>query len=181
VRLNHEVLVYRGVARTRPEMTGFTGQVLEMAFSRQAAVKSLGADAVPGTYNVTLSGVFTDGTRFTSTTAIVLDGATAKVDSDGGSQTLPSEFSLGNAYPNPFNPTTTIDFALPRACHVTLNAYNVTGQRVARLVDRTLDAGWHEVEWNGTNDDGQSVATGVYFYRLSAQEFTETKEMVLLK
>ena len=89
---------------------------------------------------------------------------------------LPREFSLGQNYPNPFNPTTEINFALPTACDVTLEIYNITGQRVTTLVDSYLEAGQHSVLW-----DASSNASGVYFYRLTAGEFTETKKMMLLK
>jgi hypothetical protein len=89
---------------------------------------------------------------------------------------LPREFSLSQNYPNPFNPTTEINFALPSACDVSLEIYNITGQRVTTLVDSYLEAGQHSVLW-----DASSNASGVYFYRLTAGEFTETKKMMLLK
>ena len=89
---------------------------------------------------------------------------------------LPREFSLGQNYPNPFNPSTEINFALPTACDVSLEIYNITGQRVTTLVDAYLEAGQHSVLW-----DAWSNASGVYFYRLTAGEFTETKKMMLLK
>ncbi len=89
---------------------------------------------------------------------------------------LPKDFSLGQNYPNPFNPTTEINFALPTACDVSLEVYNITGQRVTTLVDEVREAGQHSVLW-----DASTNASGVYFYRLSAGEFTETKKMMLLK
>ncbi len=89
---------------------------------------------------------------------------------------LPKDFSLGQNYPNPFNPTTEINFALPSACDVSLEIYNITGQRVTTLVDEVLEAGQHSVLW-----DASMNASGVYFYRLSAGEFTETRKMMLLK
>ena len=79
-------------------------------------------------------------------------------------------------YPNPFNPTTEISFNLPQTAYVTLYIYNVTGQKVAVLVDRQMGAGRHTAQW-----DAGSFSSGVYFYRLTADSFTETRKMVLLK
>ncbi|RME19554.1 MAG: T9SS C-terminal target domain-containing protein, partial [Candidatus Zixiibacteriota bacterium] len=93
----------------------------------------------------------------------------------------PTEYSLNQNYPNPFNPTTEISFALPEAANVTLDIYNVLGQRVTSLINGELPAGEHTVTWNGTNDAGASVASGVYFYRLTAGSFVQTKKMMMLK
>ena len=93
----------------------------------------------------------------------------------------PTEFSLGTNYPNPFNPTTTIQFALPETSGVTLEVYDTMGRRVALLVNNQLAAGRYEAVWNGRNDAGSSVASGLYLYRLKAGSFTETKTMMLLK
>lgn len=94
---------------------------------------------------------------------------------------LPETFGLSQNYPNPFNPTTQIDFLLPAASHVTLEIINIRGQVVNRMVDRTMEAGAHTVEWNGTNEAGSKVASGVYLYRLRAGNQTETKKMTLTK
>lgn len=90
--------------------------------------------------------------------------------------TLPIEYFLGQNYPNPFNPITVISFALPEASDVKLEIYNIMGQKVATVADRRFEAGNYSVEW-----DGSRVASGVYFYKLTAGEFVETKKMVLLK
>jgi len=90
--------------------------------------------------------------------------------------TLPTEFALNQNYPNPFNPTTEISFSLPSASDVKLEVYNIMGQRVVTLADGYLEAGRHATIW-----DASSVASGIYFYRLTANEFVETKKMVLLK
>ena len=89
---------------------------------------------------------------------------------------IPVTYALSQNYPNPFNPQTEISFSLPAACQVTLDVYNIMGQRVATLVDGQLDAGEHTVTF-----DGRDAASGVYFYRLSTSEFTDTQKMVLLK
>jgi hypothetical protein len=95
--------------------------------------------------------------------------------------TLPEGFELDQNYPNPFNPSTTIDFTIPEPVKVTLEVYNVNGQRVATLVDGWLDSGHHSVEWNAVDDEGSSVATGVYLYRLTAGDVVATKKMTLVK
>jgi hypothetical protein len=94
---------------------------------------------------------------------------------------LPTEFALSQNYPNPFNPTTDISFSLPQATHVTLDIFNVLGQKVNTLVDSDMPAGNHTVTWNGDNASGSSVSSGVYFYRISAGKDVETKKMMMLK
>jgi hypothetical protein len=93
---------------------------------------------------------------------------------------LPSHFAVGQNYPNPFNPTTTISFSLPTPTEWTLSVINVSGQVVKRYTG-AAGAGSVTVTWDATDQDGQAVATGVYFYRLDAGDFSETKKMVLMK
>jgi hypothetical protein len=94
---------------------------------------------------------------------------------------LPTTYSLSQNYPNPFNPVTEIHFEIPERSHVTLTVYNVVGQKVATLVDKELMPDRYVVDWEGTSDSGAKVATGVYFYKLQAEGFVETKKMMLLK
>jgi hypothetical protein len=89
---------------------------------------------------------------------------------------LPEKFALHQNHPNPFNPATEISFDLPVAKHVLINIYNITGQKVTTLADGYFEAGSHSVTWDGTRN-----ASGVYFYRIQAGEFTETRKMTLLK
>jgi hypothetical protein len=89
---------------------------------------------------------------------------------------LPSAVKLHQNYPNPFNPSTTIRYGLPNRSYVTLAVYNTLGQQVATLVNENKEVGYHEVRFDGTG-----LASGVYFYRLQAGSFTETKKLVLLK
>ncbi len=92
-----------------------------------------------------------------------------------GKPGLAGTFELGN-YPNPFNPATNISFNLPTADHATLNVYNVRGALVTTLFNGSLEAGNHVVTW-----DGSTVASGVYFYRLTTSEGSQTRKMLLLK
>ncbi len=97
-------------------------------------------------------------------------------------QTRPEAFALANNYPNPFNPATTIKYALPEASQVRLEVFNVVGQVVSTLVDNHQNAGRYVVQWDATNDQGHSLSSGIYFYRLQAGgEFLEVKKMLLLK
>lgn len=94
---------------------------------------------------------------------------------------IPSQFELAQNYPNPFNPETKIEFAIPSRSHVSLSVYNMLGQKVTTLVDEELEAGWKSVTWNGRDDGGNQVATGVYLYRLEAGDIVMKKKMMLLK
>jgi flagellar hook assembly protein FlgD len=89
--------------------------------------------------------------------------------------------SLAQNYPNPFNPQTTIAFSLRERGHVILTVYNVAGERVRTLAEESFDAGPQRVVWDGRNDAGAPVSSGVYFYRLVTGGFSQTRKMVLLK
>lgn len=95
-----------------------------------------------------------------------------------------TNFALEQNYPNPFNPVTTIRYAVSGSqipLHTTLTIYNVMGQKVRTLIDEPKSAGNYEVIWDGKDENGQSVASGIYFYRIRAGDFTATKKMVILK
>jgi hypothetical protein len=94
---------------------------------------------------------------------------------------LPKEYSLRGNYPNPFNAKTIINFALPKESKVTLDIYNILGQKVKTLVDGAMPAGYHNLEWNGTDFNGLGVSSGVYLYKLKADNFTRVNRMTLLK
>jgi hypothetical protein len=97
----------------------------------------------------------------------------------------PATFTLGQNFPNPFNPSTTVRFSLPEAAHVTVKVFNVIGQEVATLVDGRREIGTHETVWNGKSTSGAEVGTGVYFYKMEARTsqatYSTLKKMVLLK
>ncbi len=94
---------------------------------------------------------------------------------------MPLAWSLGQNYPNPFNPSCNIEFTMPRAAEVTLEVFNVLGQRVAQLANGRYEAGRHVVAWNGRADNGLPLASGVYFYRIEAGSYTATRKMMLMK
>jgi hypothetical protein len=95
--------------------------------------------------------------------------------------TKPAQFELKGNYPNPFNPETVIKFNLPQESAVTLRIYNVLGQVVNTVVDEVLPTGSYSVKWDGKNDQGSDVASGVYFYRIKAGTFESTQKMTLLR
>jgi hypothetical protein len=99
---------------------------------------------------------------------------------------FPQEYSLSQNYPNPFNPSTTIRYALPVASHVTLKVYNVLGQEVATLVDEVQGSGFKSVVFSATGGsasggDASRLASGAYFYRLTAAGFVQTKKLILVR
>jgi hypothetical protein len=94
---------------------------------------------------------------------------------------VPTSYELSQNYPNPFNPTTQIRFSLPRESDVKLVVFDIVGRVVTTLVDQKLSAGTHQVTWNGRNQDGRAVASGVYFYHIQADGFSATKKMALVK
>ncbi|MFH2035239.1 MAG: FlgD immunoglobulin-like domain containing protein [Candidatus Zixiibacteriota bacterium] len=110
------------------------------------------------------------------TTQIITD-----VENDDYGNVLPYRFELSQNYPNPFNPVTTIEYSLPGRSHVTIEIYNILGQKVRTLVDSEESAGSYTITWDGTNSSGKSVSTGVYLYRFQAGDYFETKKMILLK
>jgi hypothetical protein len=96
-------------------------------------------------------------------------------------QAHPTSYVLSQNYPNPFNPETQISFSLPERTQVSLIIYNILGKKVMTLVNETRDARTYNVRWNGSDEAGNQVASGIYFYRLQSNHFIETKRMVLMK
>jgi hypothetical protein len=95
--------------------------------------------------------------------------------------TLPQTFSLSPNYPNPFNATTVIEYAVPTGAPVTISVINILGQSVTELVNREQDAGTYSVTWDGNDSHGRPVASGVYFYHLESGTTFLTRKMLLLK
>ncbi len=98
------------------------------------------------------------------------------ISASSRSVNTPKSFDLSQNYPNPFNPTTTINYQLPKDAHVTLKVYDILGREVATLVDGEQSAGYHEVSFDGSN-----FASGVYFYKMTAGNYTAVKKLMLLK
>ncbi len=94
---------------------------------------------------------------------------------------LPLQFRLYHNYPNPFNPTTTIRYDLPQNSKVILTIYNILGQKVRTLVQKQQPAGQYQVQWDGRDDSGEKVSSGVYLYKMVAGDFVQVKKMLLVK
>ncbi len=126
------------------------------------------------TYSVTAAGENTTVGIATLTPSIVLG-----VDDDQNS--VPSQYALNQNYPNPFNPSTEISFDLPKSAYVSLVIFNMLGQEVARPLTQVMSAGTHQVNWRGCNEQGDALASGVYLYRLTADNFSATRKLVLVR
>lgn len=159
---------------------------LALKFNKAAIIEALGEVSDGNTIQLTLTGELYDGTPIEGNDCVVIrkHGSAGGQSEDNseitsgrpGNDRLPSEFTLSQNYPNPFNPVTEISFSLPMASDVTLEVFNMAGQRVATLAEGRFEAGNYAFMW-----DGSDAASGIYLYRLKAGEFVETKKMVLLK
>ncbi len=162
--------------------------VLETTLGTISAVTDNGN----GTYTATLRSGKASGTAivggtlnailFSDTARVIFTPTVGVVDRKGVD--VPSQYTLGQNYPNPFNPSTIIPFAIPQNSHVVIKIYDVQGQEVGTLVDRPMDAGWYSVTFDASalgSRNNSTLSSGVYFYRLMAGNFVETKKLVLLR
>ena len=106
---------------------------------------------------------------------------TVGVETRNESRIIPENFSLNQNYPNPFNPETTIEYGLPRASHIEIIIFNLQGKKIATVIKNYQAAGFHQVEWDGNDEHGLPVTSGVYLYQLKAGDFTSVKKMLLLR
>ena len=143
-----------------------------------AIAGSMETEYVSGTWSVLVTdGIDTvdaDNAPFTLT----LDGSALAIDP---MDLIPEVFALHQNYPNPFNPVTTLRYDLPEQAHVEIMIFDIMGREVKRLVNVQQTAGFKSVVWDGTNEWGQPMSAGLYFYRISAGDFHSVKKMVLLK
>jgi hypothetical protein len=103
------------------------------------------------------------------------------IDESGKGMNMPKNFTLKQNYPNPFNPTTTINFSVPQTTTLRLAVYNLLGQRIKVLLDGVVQAGNRHVVWDGRNEAGNMMGSGIYFYRLEGTRVNITKKMILMK
>ncbi len=106
---------------------------------------------------------------------------TVGVDNPKFKTAAPIKFTLLQNYPNPFNPKATIRFELPQATQVSLQIYDVSGRLIRTLLNESKEAGYHSLIWDGTDEHGQTMSSGLYFYRIDTEGFSDTKSMILLK
>jgi uncharacterized repeat protein (TIGR01451 family) len=151
---------------------------MTLKFDHPAIAAALGTVQDREVKVLTLTGMTYDGVPILGKDCvIILKKGNAKLSEE---ETI-AGFSLGDAYPNPFNPETEISFSLPERAEVSLVIYNVLGEKVRTLVNGEMSAGTHTISWKGTDEAGNPVASGIYFYKLSAGDLTATKKMVLTK
>jgi predicted CXXCH cytochrome family protein len=150
------------------------------------------SDFVPGTPIATVEALtyndnFASGDYFYKLEGVDKAGNKGEISAPVGTTNVvevggvPTEYALGQNYPNPFNPTTVIPFSLPSSGHVVLKVYTISGEEIATLVDREMGAGNYNFTWDGRNKAGQTVATGLYLYRMQSRDFSSVKKMVLVK
>jgi len=195
---SHSVTVTGSITRANGSLAGF-----EVTFTNQnpdsySPPNDTTDDAgffsfvVPrGEYILTayLDGVSLDGIPYTMYTSepiavdgdMTLDPINMTPHSENEKVISPAVTTLAGNYPNPFNPTTIIAFDMARSGHVSVEVFNIRGQKVRVLVSDVLGAGRHSVVWNGDDATGRSVGSGVYFYRMSVPGYTSVKKMLLMK
>jgi subtilisin family serine protease len=117
----------------------------------------------------------------TDTLSVAVSGVGEMTTSSSVEEGLPREFSVSPNFPNPFNPTTTIKYDLPASAPVELVVYSLLGGKVRTLISREMEAGYHQVDWDGKNDSGVPVTSGVYLYRFTAGDYLMIRKMILLK
>ena len=139
------------------------------------------ATLASGSYNGELDILNNDPNHPVVPVNIALDVDSTVTLSGVNPDMVPTQYGLQPNRPNPFNPITTISYDLPQGGRVKLAIYDVNGRLVKELVSVTQVAGRYDVVWDGHDDRGQTVASGVYFYRLVAGQFAQTRKMVLLK
>ena len=128
---------------------------------------------------LTLTGLTYDSAQIEGHDCVkILKKKAIAISGDDGTRYLAA---LEGNHPNPFNPETDISFRLAEQTRASLVIYNILGEKVKTLVDREMAAGNHTVHWDGKDEAGNPVASGIYFYRLKAKSFDQTKRMLLMK
>jgi hypothetical protein len=158
-------------------------QILWSAFAAGFGASSSANTSVTTAVGQSLVGASSDGnTGITSgfLADTTFTGPVTAVEEER-SEPLPGAYELEQNYPNPFNPTTRIEFALPKNSHVRLTIYDLLGREVLTLIDDVRPAGNHVIEWNGFDALGQRVSSGIYFFRIEAEGFIQTRKLTLLK
>ena len=144
---------------------------------------------LPGVYDIYASRVFYDDIVIEDVEVVAgevslvnftMAGGPPSVIKKDNKKSISSNILMYN-FPNPFNPTTTIAFTIPKNSQVYLGIYDISGKLIKTLIDAPIEAGYHTVVWDGTDDNGRSVSSGVYFYKLKSKGYEETKKMLLLK
>jgi hypothetical protein len=190
ILLNGKVRISKNSDMLLASFPGFIGPVLRVGFNKREALLSLGFTN-PGPariypiYRVEVEGWIPNGQcPFYGFASVIVRGLQSPVPfgvTHKSGYSTPDAFGLSQNYPNPFNPETEISYVLPKACQIDLSVYNLLGQKVRMLVHEFQSAGLKNVKWDGKDEYGIGVASGVYFYKIKAGEFTQSKKMVMLR
>lgn len=160
----------------------FEGKVLKVKFNKFEAINSLPEDIQAGdTIEVTVTGKLDSGLDFEGRALIFITGCKRTFVEDPDSRRLPKSFKLFENFPNPFNAVTQIRYYLSKDGQVELTVYNLLGKKVKALIDERQSKGEKIVFWDGKDDSGEEVASGVYFYQLVTQNESDFGKMTLLK
>lgn len=177
-------------------MQSFTGQLTVQYTEELLSVTGIDEEDLTFVYwdtalkNWVKTATVVDRTQHTASTAITrfeiwalttrIDELLTDLESLSGSGDV-TTFHLHSNYPNPFNPATTIQYQLPVRSHIELRIYNLRGQEIRQLVREYIQPGLYSVEWDGTDESGLRVPSGIYFCRMQAGSFTQTRKLILLK
>jgi len=172
------------VTLTNTTISGSSPAPVQSSFGGAFTIQNV----MPGEYQLTVSRppnptvhIHTDLVTVTDTNITDLEVTVPSAVSENENSTTPIATGLIANYPNPFNPTTTISFALANDGRVTIDIYNILGQKVKTLANSEFSAGKHNVVWHGDDFAGKSVGSGVYFYRMTANGYSGTQKMLLMK
>jgi hypothetical protein len=157
---------FLGFTITRDGAEIATG-VIDMTYTDQTEVND--------TYEYTVTANYTTGNSNTISTNVEVTSNSSEPN------TIPVVTTLTGNYPNPFNPVTNIAFSIKEASQVTIDIYNLRGEKVNTLVNEYLEPNYYNFEWNSRDENNRSVASGVYFYKMKAGRYTSTKKMILMK
>jgi hypothetical protein len=161
---------------------GSDGRVdLTLKFNNQSIASSLGNIIKGQCRELKLTGSLYDGTPIEGKDMVIIKTPAKSADENLQAQILPTEFMLSQNYPNPFNSMTTVRYALPTETDVRIDVYNILGQKVRTLVDGIQTAGYKSVNWDGKNESGEDVSSGIYLYRIQTNEYGKTMKMIFLK
>jgi hypothetical protein len=161
-----------GWAKEFPAATGYTNFSLPIVYTQAAA-----AD----TCLITFTLGDTSGTVHAGSVFYIDDISLSGTATSVKEPTTITSFKLKQNYPNPFNPTTVINYEIPVSENVTMTIYNSLGQHIKTLVDEHRNAGHYQVTWNGRDKNNTAAPSGIYFYRIQAGSFIQSKKMILLK
>ena len=186
VDLGGALLTFRTTSPVQPEMIRSLADDMNLVYNQSGGevhilMYSMTGATIPAGRSELIDIHGLDDLSLVSVQLGSADGRLVQTAFETTPEILPAGFSLAQNYPNPFNPETVIEFTLPEAAEVELSIFNVLGQRVRGLISEVRTAGEHRAVWNGCDDQGKRVSSGVYFYRLTAGANVETRKMMLLK